>query len=153
MERRDIFGQLEMEEYYWGDAFDVITTGKDISTEGARFELLDKVCGKENLNCLGAGWKQLTYYEANELLKKALTYDLAYSSARLAPDEKVQFFKDEILKDTQDTSTYCFTNWSGSPWDIEQGGSWNPLTKNTFDMGIVFLTPAKLIFAYFISED
>lgn len=66
---------------------------------------------------------------SKRIVEKALTYDLAYSSARLAPDEKVQFFKDEILKDTQDTSTYCFTNWSGSPWDIEQGGSWNPLTK------------------------
>lgn|SRR5690606_2213025 len=153
MQRLDIYGRLNMKEFYWGDVFDLITSDQDISTEEARLRLLDKACVIENLKALGTGWNQVTYDQAKALLTKALTYDLAYSSTRIAPDDKVQFFKAEILKDIDDQSIYCFTNWLGSPWDGERGGGWNPLTTHTFDMGIVFLTQTKLTFAYFISED
>ena len=153
MQRLDIYGQLKMKEFYWGDVFALITSDQDISTEEARLTLLDKLCNSENLNALGTSWNQLTLDQAKELLTKALTYDLAYSSDRIAPDDKVQFFKAEILKYIGDQSTYCFTNWFGSPWDGERGGGWNPLTTNTLDMGIIFLTQTKLTFAYFISED
>lgn len=152
MQRLDIYGQLKMKEFYWGDVFELTTVDQDISTEEKRFSLLNKVCDTENLKTLGIGWNQLTFERAKDLLTKALTYDLAYTSSTKAPLDKVQLFKTEILKEIDGQSTYCFTNWFGSPWD-EKGGSWIPLTKNTFDMGIVFLTQTKLIFAYFISED
>lgn len=153
MRRLDIYGQLNMKEFYWGDVFALITSDQDTSTEEARLRLLDKACVIENLKALGSGWNQVTYDQANALLTKALAYDLAHSSTRIAPDDKVQFFKTEILKDIGDQSIYCFTNWLGSPWDVERGGGWNPLTMHTFDLGIVFLTQTKLTFAYFIRED
>lgn len=153
MQRQDIFGRLEMNKFYWGDVFKIVPIDHDISVEEIRLSLIDRICESENLKALGKGWTQLTLQQAEELLTKALTFDLAYSSYVKAPPDKVDFFKSEILKDFDDEIIYCYTNWFGSPWDKEKGGSWNPLTKNTFDMGIVFLTKTKLMFAYFIGED
>lgn len=127
-----------MNEFYWGGAFDISLFDQDNSTAEKRLGLLDKICNIENLKALGTGWNQLTYNQAKDLLTKALTYDLVYSSSTIAPSDKVDLFKSEILRDVDDPMMvdnpmmYCYTNWLGSPWDSAEGGSWNPLTKHTF---------------------
>jgi len=153
MNQKNIYKELKLDEYLWGDAFEIEIVDQDISTDDNRIVLLDKVCALKNLNQLGPGWNKIEFDKATDLLLKSLRYDLAYSSAEIAPLEKAAFVQKEIIKDF-DGLSHCYTNWSGGPWGDNTGGTgWDPLTENTFDLGIVLINNSKLTFVLHISED
>lgn len=151
MNQRNIYKELQL-DYLWGDAFEIEVVDQDISTEESRIALVDKVCTLKNLKQLGSGWNKIDFEKASDLLLKSLRYDLAYSSVEIAPLEKAVFLQKEILKDF-DGLSHCYTNWSGSPWAAIGGAGSEPLTENTFDLGIVLINSSKLTFVLHISED
>jgi hypothetical protein len=153
MNQRSIYKELQLDKYLWGDAFEIEVIDQDISTEDNRITLLDKVCTLKDLKQLGPGWNKIDFGKATYLVLKSLRYDLAYSSAEIATLEKATLLQKEIIKDFDELS-HCYTNWSGSPWGDNTGGvGWDPLTENTFDLGIVLLNNSKLTFLLHISED
>jgi hypothetical protein len=151
MNQTSIYKKLELDKYLWGDAFEIDVAGQDISTEDNRIALLDKVCELKNLRQLGPAWNKIDFEKATDLLLKSLRYDLAYSSTEILLPEKAAFVHKEITKDF-DALSHCYANWLG-PWDNIGGVGWDPLTENTFDLGIVLLNKTKLTFILHISED
>jgi hypothetical protein len=152
MNQRDIYKELQL-DYLWGDAFEIEIGDQDISTEDKRIALLDKVCTLKDLKQLGAAWNKIDFEKAKDLLLKSLRYDLAYSSVEIAPLEKAVFLQKEIIQDF-DGLSHCYSNWSGSPWGDNGGGTgWDPLTENTFDLGIILINNSKMTFILHISED
>lgn len=101
---------------------------------------------------MGLGGNKIDFEKATDLLLKSLRYDLAYSSVEITPLEKAVFSQKEIIKDF-DGLSHCYTNWPGSPWGSIGGVGWDPLTENTFDLGIVLINHSKLTFVLHISED
>jgi hypothetical protein len=151
MNERNIYKELQFDKYFRGDAFEIELVDQDISAEDNRIALLDKVCALKDLKQLGPAWNKIDFEKATDLLLKSLRYDLAYSSVEIAPLEKAVFLQKEIIKNFNELS-HCYANWLG-PWDNIGGTGWDPLTENTFDLGIVLINNSKLTFVLHISED
>ena len=84
-----------------------------------------------------------------------MTYDIAYSSSRISEFETVEKnFVNSLSMLNIEEIEFCHTNCFGTPWEqIGNGYSFNSITKQTFDIGIVIADKDKLLFAYFMSED
>jgi hypothetical protein len=153
MKKIELYKQLEMEGFFWGDSFEYDIANQIISHEGEVLELLDRICLTENLKPLNGEWNKLTFEDCNKLLMDALRFDLAFMTSEHMPKEKAEYFHEQILNRISTDACRCYTNWFRNPWEDRNGASWNSITQNTFDMAIVFLDNKKLLFTYFISED
>jgi hypothetical protein len=149
MTKRDLYKELGMGEFFWGDSFivDRDETNLDIIKE------VDKICIFENRNPLAEKWNELNFAECAELLFNAFNYDLAYTGCAVMSTEKAENYKNHIFSKFKESDTKCFTNWFQNPWKSKNGASWNSITENTFDMAIVLVDNKKIAFTYFISED
>lgn len=149
MKKRDIYTEFGMSEFIWGDSFIVERneSNEDIISE------IDNLCVAENRNPLGEKWFEISFLEGSILLQNAFNFDLAYSSGQNMPKEKAVFYRDLITSKFNEPETKCFTNWDRNPWTSKKGGSWNPISENTFDMAVIFADNSKISFTYFISED
>lgn len=154
MERKDIFTELGMEEYIWGNAYLYSIFDLDLSNEKNRFSKLDEICKAESWNQLGDSWNSLSFSACSELLMDSIEFDIAYSSARITPEEVAKKFHGTLLRDFKENESYCYSNWFNNHWrSKENGSSWNSLTENTFDLSTVFMTRNKLLITCFRSED
>jgi hypothetical protein len=153
MKKQDLFEELGMEEYIWGNAFLYIISGTDLAIEKNRFSVLDEICKIENWNPIGNTWKAFDFSECSQLLMDALSFDIAYSSARITPEEKAKEFHRTLLLHLNETDTFCYSNWSNNHWQTKNGSSWNPLTENTFDLSTVFISGDTILITCFRSED
>lgn len=166
MNRRDIFAELNMDEYIWGNAFELDIKENDISTFKKRTELIDKACEIEterlskdedayigSLNKLGENWIEIDFDYGSELLLNAIRFDLAYSNSEQTPIEKAKYFCNELLKEFAKDECFLYTNYNASPWEGNGYSGWNLTDDATFDLGIVVINNSKLTFSYFLSED
>lgn len=154
MEKKDIFQKLDMGEYIWGDAFLYSINGVDFSIEDNRLVKLDEICKEESWEQLGDTWNSLSFSECSELLMDSIEFDIAYSSARITPNEIAKEFHKTLLKEFKADDTYCYSNWFNNHWrSNENGSSWNSLTENTFDLSTVFVNQDKILITCFRSED
>ena len=65
-----------------------------------------------------------------------------------------EIFKNTISKLNTKEIRFCYSNCFGTPWEqIGNGYSFNSITEQTFDIGIVMIDNKKLLFTYFMSED
>jgi len=153
-QRRDIFEELEMNEYIWGNAFLFTIQDIDVSIETNRFSILDKICKTENWKLLGNTWHSKSFEECSELLLDAIEFDMAYSEARITPQEKAIEFQKKLLEGFKINNCYCYSNWLNNHWRSKENGSfWNSLTENTFDLSAVFMKHDELLITCFRSED
>lgn len=151
MDYRNIYQELHLDEFLWGDAFEIEVTEAGVATEDQRIALLDTICEAKDLEPPGKDWNKIDFAQASALLLRSLRYDLAYTDAEIAPAHKAASLHKEILKDL-DGSTHCYTNWLVFLGKTD-GSSWFPLTAHTFDLGIAFISQRKLIFVLHIGED
>lgn len=153
MDKRDLFTELGMEEYIWGDAFLYIIPGTDLSIEKNRFSVLDEICKNEDWIPLGDSWKTFDFAECSQILLDSISFDIAYSSCRITPEEKAEEFHRALLRDFSERDTVCYSNWSNNHWQSKNGSSWNSLTENTFDLSTVFMSGERVLITCFRSED
>lgn len=155
MKRVDLFNKLGLNERLMGgDSFEYHISDSNINIDDQEFlmELLDKVCISEGLIPLYGEWNCLNFSEAADLLLNAFRYDLAFASSEQMSLEDAQYFQREILESIDSSQCCCFTNWLQKTW---QSGdwAWNSISKCTFDIAIVIITPNKISFTYVIGED
>lgn len=154
MERRDIFTELGMGQYIWGNAYLYHISNLDISVAKNRFLKFDEICKAENWKPLGDTWNSLEFSACSQLLLDSIEFDIAYSSARITPKEIAKKFHGILLQDFHENDSYCYSNWLNNHWrSKENGSSWNPLTENTFDLSTVFVDSNKILITCFRSED
>ncbi|MEJ1240315.1 hypothetical protein WBG78_19390 [Chryseolinea sp. T2] len=154
MERRDIFKELDMGEYIWGNAYVYSVFDLDLSIETNRFLKLDEICKTENWKLLGDSWNSLDFSACSEMLMDSIEFDIAYSSARITPEEIARKFHTTLLQDFKESDCHCYSNWFNNHWRSKEfGSSWNSLTENTFDLSTVFVTRNKILITCFRSED
>ena len=154
MEKKDIFEELDMGEYIWGNAFLYTISDLDLSIEKNRFSKLDEICKIEDWKELSDTWNSLEFAECSELLMDSIEFDIAYSSARITPNKVAQGFYNTLLNEFSKNDTYCYSNWFNNHWrSIKNGSSWNSLTENTFDLSTVFVNRNKILITCFRSED
>lgn len=149
MKKRELYKELGMDEFYFGDSF-IVDRDKscfDIIKE------IDHLCITEKRNPLGGKWNELNFGECSDLLLNAFNFDLAYKDFAVMPIEKAEFYRNFIVSKFDESDTVCFTNWFQNPWKNKNVVVWNPITDNTFDMAIVFADSTKIVFTYFIGED
>ncbi|WP_291869372.1 hypothetical protein [Maribacter sp.] len=163
--RNNIFANLKMGEFIWGNAFELDITGNDISTFKKRTELIDKACKIENkrlskddayiesLNILGENWLEIDYDYGLELLLNAIRYDLAYSNSEHTPLEKAKHFHKELMKGFVKGESFLYTNCCRNPWGRKGYSSYTLTDDATYDLAIVIINNSKLTFCYFLSED
>jgi hypothetical protein len=149
MTKQNLYKELGMDEFIWGDCFMVQRTENEIDVINS----IDNICIAENRNPLGENWNEISYTDCSELLLNAFIFDLAYTSGANMSTEKAEYFRDTVFSNFDEYSTKCYTNWYQNPWKSKNGASWNPITENTFDMAIVLVDRTKIVFTYFISED
>lgn len=154
MEKKNIFEELDMGEYIWGNAFLYTISGIDLSIEENRFSILDKICKNENWVQLGDTWNALSFMECSELLMDSIEFDIAYSSFRLTPEEVARKFHSTLLEGFEENNSYCYSNWLNNHWwSKKEGSTWNSLTENTFDVSSVFINHNQILITCFRSED
>lgn len=143
-----------MGEYIWGNAYLYFISNLDLSVEKNRFSKLDEICKAENWKQLGDNWNSLGFLACSELLMDSIEFDIAYSSARITPEEIAKKFHSTLLQDFNENDSYCYSNWFNNHWrSKEKGSSWNSLTENTFDLSTVFVNSNKILITCFRSED
>lgn len=142
-----------MTEHFWGGSVEYDIGEESINNETDVHHLLDKICTMEKLTALHGKWNKLSFEDGSKLLVNALNFDLAYSSGERMPYEKAKHFQEQILSRLNADVCECYTNWFQNPWKNENGASWNPVTRNTFDMAVILFDRKKLVFTYVISED
>ena len=154
MEKLDIFQELDMGEYIWGNAFLYSISEIDLSIVENRFLILDEICKEEGWKKLGDTWNSLNFSECAELLMDSIEFDIAYSSSRITPNEVAQYFLKTLLNEFIENDSYCYSNWFNNHWrSNNNGSSWNSLTENTFDLSTVFVNRDKILITCFRSED
>lgn len=154
MERKDIFTDLGMGEYIWGNAFLYSIADLDLSNEKNRFAMLDEICKAEGWNQLGDSWNGLDFSACSEMLMDAIEFDIAYASARITPEEVAKTFHRALLQYFKESASHCYSNWFNNHWrSKEKGAHWNSLTENTFDLSTVFVSHDKILITCFRSED
>lgn len=151
MTKTDICKNSGMDEFIWGDCFEIAIDHFNSNTK--HIELLDTICVNEQLKPLADKWQKIDFDECCDLLLNALHFDLAYQNCENMPYEKALYFQKNIIEKINKNDCHCYSNWFQNPWKTINGASWNPVTENTFDMAIVFIDSKKVIFTYFISED
>jgi hypothetical protein len=149
MGKQELYKEMGMDEFYWGDCFIIDRNENDSDT----IRCIDTVCIVEGRHALADKWNELSFSECSELLLNAFNFDLAYQSCAIMPTEKAAYYRNFLVSKFKDTDTKCFTNWFQNPWKSKHGASWNPITDNTFDMVIVLADATKIAFTLFISED
>jgi hypothetical protein len=153
MHERNLYQELALNKYLWGDIFLVRIDGLDIHTKESRLALLNQHCERKGLHSLADHWHEIDGNTGKALLRKMLQYDLAYSSAQITSADKAEYFYQALISPFLGKAMYGYTNWKGSPWDSSTEASWMPLTEHTFDLGIVLISQEAMLFAYSISED
>ncbi len=167
MTRKDIFEDLNMGEFVWGNAFVLDISQHDSATHAQRIVLMDTACEMENerlatdedsyierLNILGDHWEPIPFDEGSQLLFNAIRFDIAYSSSEHTPVAQAQVFHQALMENYTEENSFIYTNYSNSPWGNQGSYSGFPLTEDaTFDIGVAMINSTKLTFAYFLSED
>lgn len=154
MVKNDIFKELDLGEYIWGNAFSYSTSGIDLSIEENRFSALDTICKNENWKHLGDTWNPLSFSDCSDLLMDSIEFDIAYSSARITPEDVAKKFHSSLLKGFKENDSYCYSNWFNNHWRSKvKGSSWNSLTENTFDLSTAFINHNQILITCFRSED
>lgn len=153
MDKIDLFDGLGMNKLFAGGAFEYYMRSLTIADENALNKTLDEICSKENLIPLEGKWRRLNFLECSNLLLNAFRYDLAYMSSERMPEEKAQYFQEQILDRVNKDKCVCYTNWFNNPWQDKNGSSWNSITEYTFDLAVVIIDEKKVVFTYFIGED
>lgn len=154
MEKKDLFQELNMGEYIWGNAYLFSDIGSDLTIVKNRISTLDEICRNEGWEQLGDTWNPLEFSECSDLLMDSMEFDIAYSSARITPMEVAKKFHDTLLLGFKEGHSYCYSNWFNNRWrSKESASSWNPLTENTFDVSTVFINRDNILITCFRSED
>jgi len=154
IEKNDIFEKLNMGEYIWGNAFSYSISGIDLKIKENQFNLLNEICKNENWNKLDDTWNPMDFKNCSKLLMDSLEFDMAYSEARITPNDVALNIHQNLLLGYNDSNCVCYSNWFNNHWrDREKGSSWNSLTDNTFDLSTVFIKQDKLLITCFRSED
>lgn len=153
MTKTDLYNSLGMDEYFYGDSFELNISAQDTTTTIQIFELLDKICLAENRTPIHESWRELHYDECSNLLKHAFHYDLAYENSERMLNEEATAYQAELMGRMNKTDSRFFTNWDNNPWNGKSSSGWSSITENTYDMAIILMDEEKLIFTYFISED
>lgn len=136
----------------WGYAYE-IELSTQINCEFDRIKIIDNFCEKLQLNKLEYNWNDIDYITAKNLLRNCLTFDIAHNTCRMNKEEDAEKILSNLLDRLDTNSTlFCYTNCKGSPWN-GVGYSWNDLTEQTFDIGLVIIDSEKMLFTYFMSED
>ncbi|GAA0733944.1 hypothetical protein GCM10009430_48560 [Aquimarina litoralis] len=153
MDKKDIFEELNMSEYIWGNAYLYSISDIDLSIEKNQISKLDEICKIEGWNELGEKWNSIEFLKCSELLLDSIEFDIAYSSSRITPTEIAKKFHAELLNKFNNDS-FCYSNWFNNQWrSNKNGSSWNPLTENTFDISTVFINKENILITCFRSED
>lgn len=143
-----------MGEYIWGNAYSYSISGIDLTSKENQFNLLNEICKNENWNKLDDTWNPMDFKNCSELLMDSLEFDMAYSEARITPNDVALNIHQNLLQDYNDSNCVCYSNWFNNHWrNRENGSSWNSLTENTFDLSTVFIKQASLLITCFRSED
>jgi hypothetical protein len=146
--------EIDIGKDVWGHAFE-IDLSAEIKTEKEAFSVLDQFCAKRGLNQLSDTWNTINFSKAAKLLQDCLSHDIAFSSYRISEEKTVATISENILSRLNTSNiSFCFSNCFGTPWElIVNGYSFNALTEQTLDIGVVLIDDKKIIFAYFMSED
>jgi len=138
----------------WGCAFE-IELKQTIQSEGELFGVIDEFCKKNKFKQLKDTWNRIEFKKAKKLLKNCLTYDIVFSSERISESETVEKnFRSMLSKLNTKEIKFCFSNCSGNPWELLGNGyGFNPITEQTFDIGIVIVDNEKVLFFCFMGED
>ena len=115
---------------------------------------LDAVAAQVGYRKLGAGWEELTPTRAEEVLAALLHRDMAYRAQTLprAEAERIAAAFFDLFGDR----LRCFSN---SDWEPDDPGgslrvtSWDPISKATFDSGIVATDGVVTGLFWFEDED
>jgi hypothetical protein len=149
MKKQELYKELEMNEFFWGDCF-IVARNENIADIIGE---IDSICISENRNPLANNWNELSFSDCSDLLFNAFKFDLAYTGCEKMPTEKAEYYRNIITSKFKESETKCYTNWLQNPWKSKNSASWSPITDNTYDMAIVFVDNSKIAFIYFISED
>gem|GEM_PF-6409020 len=103
---------------------------------------------------MGDTWHSKSFEQCSELLLDSIEFDMAYSEARITPNEKALEFHGKLLKGFTKNNSFCYSNWLNNHWRSRENGSfWNSLTENTFDLSTVFIKKNETLITCFRSED
>jgi hypothetical protein len=120
-------------------------------------DLADDFVTRNGLAAIGSGWIPLTDTEIVEVVTYILREDMAYHSVIMTSEEATKMATD--FMDFFEEQHYCLTNGTFHlpPRHINgrviQGASWTPLTKATFDAGVVIMDNTKIGFLVVMDED
>lgn len=144
--------EIDIGHKIWGHVFEFELSVK-VTHEIDAIEILDEFCSINDLNEIYYHWNKININNALNLLKNCLTFDLAHNSRINEEQEVDRIFKNIISNLDLSAVKFCFANCTGSPFQKSMNGfSWNNLTDQTFDIGVVLMDSKKAIFAYFMGE-
>ncbi len=147
------FNEIDLGSRVWGHAYK-FEWEESIDSELEVFSLLDQICAEHKLEQLGDSWNSITVEEAQGMISKGLRYDIAYNSPNYFEPGEVEAVESNLFKQIKwEHIRFAYTNCFGNPWTNSGGFSWNSLTQQTFDVGIVVAEKSRLFFIYFMSED
>ena len=146
--------EIDIGNDVWGHVYE-IKLSKQLKSEFEIIEILDEFCSNKDLNEQSHNWNKINFDDTKRLLRNCLTFDIAYSSCRISNEETVEKnYINLISRLNINAIEFCYSNCFGTPWgQNENGYSWNDLTEQTFDIGVVMIDSKKILFAYFMSED
>ena len=110
--------------------------------------LLDSSVEQLGMHGIGESWREVDASSAGKIIQRILHRDLAYDSelmlqsdAKTLTDRMISLFSSKAKYYTNDT--FDQDAIVVGP-EVKRGPSWHPITKATFDTGIVFVDKSRI---------
>jgi hypothetical protein len=129
----------------------------EIAIQGDPRSVADALARGLDFHALGRRWRELARPDAHAVLAAVLTRDLAYDR-ELMDESKARALADEFLRQFGPNARF-FTNREfrrqaadASEW-VQRTAEWDPVTRATFDTGVVVVDVDRAGLLWFEDED
>ena len=112
---------------------------EELNSSGDTRQIADALVRMGGLRPLGTKWRNLTLENARAALERVLGRDLAYGAQTMSPETAHELSREFVSLFSG--SSFFYTNGDFPPPDAYReggwAGSWDPITRATFDTGVV----------------